>query len=108
MSIGIIGRKIGMTRVYDEAGSMVPVTVVEVAANRVTQVKNADSDGYRAVQVTTGEQRGDLVVISEGLNGGEQVVQAGVSKLRNNIPVTITEQARLKEMAEGAINEGVE
>jgi membrane fusion protein (multidrug efflux system) len=49
----------------------------------------------RRVQVTTGEQRGDRVVIAEGLSGGEQVVQAGVSKLRNNIPVTITEQARL-------------
>jgi membrane fusion protein (multidrug efflux system) len=55
----------------------------------------------RRVQVTTGEQRGDLVAIKSGLNGGEQVVQAGVSKLRNNSPVTLTEQVRLKEIAEG-------
>lgn len=62
----------------------------------------------RRVQVTTGEQRGDQVAILTGLNGGEQVVQAGASKLRNNSPVTITEQARLKEAGEGEIVKGKE
>jgi membrane fusion protein (multidrug efflux system) len=61
----------------------------------------------RRVTITTGEQRGDQVVISEGLSGSERVVQAGVSKLRNNVPVTITEQVRLKANAEGAIDEGI-
>ncbi len=54
MPIGLIGRKCGMTRVFTEAGESVPVTVIEVLPNRVTRVKTADSDGYRAVQVTTG------------------------------------------------------
>jgi membrane fusion protein (multidrug efflux system) len=56
----------------------------------------------RRVQVTTGEQRGDRVAILSGLNGGEQVVQAGVSKLRNNSPVTIADRVRLKAIAEGS------
>lgn len=54
MSLGIVGQKVGMTRVFTEAGESVPVTVVEVEPNRVTRVKTLDSDGYRAVQITTG------------------------------------------------------
>ncbi len=54
MPIGLIGRKCGMTRVFTEAGESVPVTVIEVLPNRVTRVKTAETDGYRAVQVTTG------------------------------------------------------
>lgn len=57
MALGVIGKKIGMTRVYKDDGSAVPVTVLEVTANRVTQVKNQDKDGYRAVQVTVGNRR---------------------------------------------------
>jgi large subunit ribosomal protein L3 len=54
MTIGIIGKKIGMTRVFNEDGVSTPVTVVEVEPNRVTQVKTLESDGYSAIQVTTG------------------------------------------------------
>lgn len=61
MAIGIIGRKCGMTRVFTEEGQSVPVTVIEAAPNRVTQVKNSDTDGYRALQVTMGEKRSGLV-----------------------------------------------
>lgn len=61
MKIGLIGRKRGMTRVFTEEGNSVPVTVVEVSPNRVTQVKTADSDGYRSVQVTAGARRASLV-----------------------------------------------
>ena len=57
MAIGLVGRKCGMTRVFTDAGESVPVTVVEVLPNRVTQVKTAETDGYRAVQVTFGERR---------------------------------------------------
>lgn len=56
MSIGLVGRKGGMTRVFTETGASVPVTVVEVLPNRVTQVKTADTDGYIAIQVTTGSK----------------------------------------------------
>jgi large subunit ribosomal protein L3 len=55
MAIGVVGRKSGMTRVFTEDGASVPVTVIEVTPNRITQVKSAETDGYTAVQVTTGE-----------------------------------------------------
>lgn len=61
MSIGLVGRKSGMTRVFTEAGLSVPVTVVEVAPNRVTQIKTPETDGYSAVQVTTGERKASRV-----------------------------------------------
>ena len=54
MTIGIIGKKIGMTRVFNEDGVSTPVTVVEVEPNRVTQIKTLETDGYSAIQVTTG------------------------------------------------------
>lgn len=57
MTIGVIGRKAGMTRIFTEEGASVPVTVIEVQPNRVTQVKTAATDGYRAVQVAIGERR---------------------------------------------------
>jgi large subunit ribosomal protein L3 len=61
MTIGLVGRKCGMTRIFTDAGESVPVTVVEVLANRVTQVKGEDKDGYRAVQVTYGKRRPQLL-----------------------------------------------
>ncbi len=61
MTIGVIGRKAGMTRIFTEEGVSVPVTVIEVQPNRVTQLKTEDTDGYRAVQVTMGERRASRV-----------------------------------------------
>jgi large subunit ribosomal protein L3 len=61
MAIGLVGRKRGMTRVFTDAGETVPVTVIEVLPNRITQVKSADKDGYRAVQVTYGDKRQSLL-----------------------------------------------
>jgi len=57
MTIGLIGRKAGMTRVFTDAGESIPVTVIEALPNRVTQVKAVDGDGYRAVQVAFGERK---------------------------------------------------
>ncbi len=61
MTIGIVGRKRGMTRIFTEAGVSVPVTVIEVKPNRVTQIRSLDKDGYRALQVTTGSRKANLV-----------------------------------------------
>ena len=61
MTIGIVGRKAGMTRIFNDNGDSVPVTVISVDPNRVTQVKNVENDGYRALQVTTGERRASRV-----------------------------------------------
>ncbi|MDH3979862.1 MAG: 50S ribosomal protein L3 [Gammaproteobacteria bacterium] len=61
MTIGIVGRKAGMTRIIQDNGVTVPVTVIAVDPNRVTQVKTVDNDGYRALQVTTGSRRASRV-----------------------------------------------
>lgn len=61
MSLGLVGRKVGMTRVFAEDGSTVPVTVLDVSNNRVAQIKTAETDGYSAVQVAFGVQRANRV-----------------------------------------------
>jgi len=61
MTIGVIGRKVGMTRIFTDDGASVPVTVIEVEPNRITQMKTAETDGYRAVQVTVGTRRASRV-----------------------------------------------
>ena len=67
MTIGLVGRKSGMTRVFTEEGTSVPVTVVEVQPNRVTQIKTPETDGYSAIQVTTGARRASRV--TKGMAG---------------------------------------
>jgi len=61
MSLGLVGRKVGMTRVFAEDGSSIPVTVLDVSNNRVTQIKTPEVDGYSAVQVTFGKRRASRV-----------------------------------------------
>jgi len=61
MSLGLVGRKIGMTRLFTDDGDAVPVTVVDVSNNRVTQIKTSETDGYSAVQVTFGKRRASRV-----------------------------------------------
>jgi large subunit ribosomal protein L3 len=61
MTIGIVGRKAGMTRIFNDDGVSVPVTVIAVEPNRVTQIKTVENDGYRALQVTTGSRRASRV-----------------------------------------------
>lgn len=67
MTIGLVGRKLGMTRVFTDEGASIPVTVIEVTPNRVSQVKVLERDGYRALQVATGKRR--LSRISKPLKG---------------------------------------
>ena len=61
MTIGVVGRKAGMTRIFTEDGVSIPVSVVEVLPNRITQIKTTDTDGYQAIQVTTGSRRASRV-----------------------------------------------
>lgn len=61
MTIGVVGRKVGMTRVFTDEGASLPVTVIEIEPNRVTQMKTLDTDGYRAIQVTTGSRKASRV-----------------------------------------------
>ena len=61
MSLGLVGRKVGMTRVFTDDGTSIPVTVIEVEPNRVSQIKTVETDGYVAVQVVTGSRRASRV-----------------------------------------------
>ena len=75
--IGLVGRKVGMTRVFTEEGVSIPVTVVEVEANRVSQVKTLETDGYAAIQVTTGAKKANRVSKPEAGHFAKAGVEAG-------------------------------
>lgn len=77
MTIGLIGRKCGMTRVFQEDGSSVPVTVLEVSPNRVTQIKTLEKDGYQSIQVTTGSRRASRVTKPAAQHFAKANVEAG-------------------------------
>ena len=61
MTIGVIGRKAGMTRIFTEEGGSIPVSVIEVSSNRITQIKTEETDGYQAIQITAGTKKASRV-----------------------------------------------
>jgi len=77
MSLGLVGRKIGMTRLFTDDGDAVPVTVVDVSNNRVTQIKTPETDGYSAVQVTFGKRRASRVSKPAAGHFAKAAVEAG-------------------------------
>ena len=77
MAIGIVGRKAGMTRVFTEDGVSVPVTVIEVEPNRVTQVRSPESDGYSAIQVAVGSKKTSRLTKAEAGHFAKVGVEAG-------------------------------
>ncbi|KZZ45364.1 50S ribosomal protein L3 [Oleiphilus sp. HI0085] len=77
MAIGLVGRKAGMTRVFTDEGASIPVTVIEVEDNRITQVRTDDVDGYRAIQVTVGERRASRVSKAAAGHFAKAGVEAG-------------------------------
>jgi len=77
MTIGVIGRKVGMTRIFTDEGASIPVTVIEVDPNRITQMKTGERDGYRAVQVTTGARRASRVTKALAGHFAKAGVEAG-------------------------------
>ena len=77
MTIGIVGRKCGMSRVFTEAGESIPVTLIEASPNRVVQIKTVDNDGYSAIQVTTGTKRAALVTKPLSGHYAKAKVEAG-------------------------------
>ncbi len=76
-SLGIVGRKAGMSRVFTEDGKSVPVTLIEATPNRITQVKTLETDGYSAVQVTAGVKRASLLTKPEAGHLAKAKVEAG-------------------------------
>ena len=78
MTLGLVGRKVGMTRIFADDGSTIPVTVLDVSNNRVTQIKTPDTDGYAAVQVTFGKRRASRVNKAAAGHLAKAGVEAGV------------------------------
>ena len=78
MAIGLVGKKCGMTRVFTEDGAAVPVTVVEVQPNRITQVKTLENDGYRAIQVTVGKKLASRVTKPTAGHFAKAGIEAGL------------------------------
>ncbi|MEN1926397.1 50S ribosomal protein L3 [Luteimonas qiangzhengi] len=76
-SLGIVGRKAGMSRVFTEDGQSIPVTLIEATPNRITQVKTVEADGYTAVQVTAGHKRASLINKPESGHLAKAKVEAG-------------------------------
>ncbi len=77
MTIGLLGKKAGMTRVFTEDGASVPVTVIEVEPNRVARVKSVESDGYAAIQVTTGSRKAKHLTKAQAGQFAKAGVEAG-------------------------------
>lgn len=77
MTLGLVGRKLGMTRIFTEDGQSLPVTVIEVEANRVTQLKSLETDGYTAVQVTTGVKKASRLTKAEAGHFAKAQIEAG-------------------------------
>lgn len=77
MNLGLVGRKVGMTRVFTDEGDTIPVTVVDVSDNRVTQLKTPENDGYAGVQVTFGKRRASRVVKAAAGHFAKAGVEAG-------------------------------
>ncbi len=94
MSLGLVGRKVGMTRIFTDDGASVPVTVLDVSNNRVAQIKTPESDGYAAVQVAFGKRRPSRV--SKSLAG--HLAKAGVEagNVLREFPVSAEDLAGFK------------
>jgi len=117
MSLGLIGQKVGMTRVFQEDGKSVPVTVVAVDPNRVTQVKTAATDGYEAVQVTMGSRRASRVTkpltghyakakVAPGLGLWEFRAEAGELEIGSELKVDLFAEGEKVDVQGTTIGKG--
>ena len=94
MSLGLVGRKVGMTRVFTDEGDSIPVTVVDVSNNRVTQIKTAETDGYCAVQVAFGKRRANRVAKPAAGHFAKAGVEAG--RVLHEFRITADQAASLQ------------
>ena len=94
MSLGLVGRKVGMTRIFTDDGAAVPVTVLDVGNNRITQIKTEETDGYTAVQVAYGKRRASRVTKPAAGHLAKAGVEAG--ELLKEFPVTAEQLAAFK------------
>lgn len=98
MTIGLLGRKCGMTRIFTEDGAAIPVTVIEVLPNLITQIKTLENDGYSAIQVTTGSRKRSHITKPEAGHFAKAGVEPG-NRLRE---FTVEDQKALSEFTVGS------
>lgn len=110
MAIGLVGRKVGMTRLYNEDGSATPVTVLEMQANRISQVKTEESDGYTAIQMAAGQKKASRVskpmaghFAKAGVEAGSVVKESRIDDLGDyavggEVKVDIFEEGQLVDV----------
>lgn len=98
MSLGLVGRKVGMMRIFTGEGDSIPVTVLDVSDNRVTQIKSVDTDGYSAVQVAFGKRRATRVTKAQAGHYSKAGVEAGSVVREFRVPADA-----LGELAPGAV-----
>jgi len=103
MSLGLVGRKVGMTRIFSEDGTTVPVTVLDVSNNRVTQIKTPATDGYAAVQVTFGNRRPSRVNKSAAGHFAKAGVEAGSTVMEFRIAEERAAEFKLGDVVAAAI-----
>lgn len=108
MTIGLVGVKCGMTRVFTEDGVSIPVTVIEVLPNRVTQIKSSDNDGYNAIQVTTGSRRRSRVVkpaaghfAKAGVEPGNKLCEFSVDDVKLMDGIAVGSELTVERFSEG-------
>lgn len=120
MSLGLIGRKVGMTRIFTEEGASIPVTVLEVVPNRVTQIKTVESDGYTGLQVAYGERRASRInkaltghYAKAGVSGGAGIKEFNVSadvlnnyQVGGNVTVEIFSAGQMVDVTGTSIGKG--
>lgn len=108
MTIGLLGKKCGMTRVFADDGSSVAVTVIEVLPNRVTQIKTNDSDGYNAIQVSTGARKANRVNKAEAghfakanVEPGREVCEFTIDSVNDLEGLTLGTEIKVDRFSEG-------
>lgn len=103
MSLGLVGRKVGMTRIFTEDGTTVPVTVLDVSNNRVTQIKSAMTDGYDAIQLAYGLRRKNRVGKSRAGHFARAGVEAGATLVEFRIEVNAADDIKLGDVLDATI-----
>lgn len=103
MSLGLVGRKVGMTRIFTEDGTTVPVTVLDVSNNRVTQIKTPESDGYAAIQVAFGKRRASRVSKPGAGHFAKAGVEAGSVLMEFRLVETKVAEFKLGDLVAASI-----
>ncbi|MEL6711486.1 MAG: 50S ribosomal protein L3 [Pseudomonadota bacterium] len=103
MTVGLVGQKVGMTRIFSDDGLSTPVTVIEVQPNRITQVRTVETDGYRAIQVTTGHKKPSRVNLPMKGHYAKAKTEAGRGLWEFRLPVETQDEWQVGDALDTAL-----